>query len=241
MLISQTNNINEREETMSPIKSVAFAHGIWADGSSFAKLMTPLREDGYEVIASQHGLDDFQADVDCCIRTFAQVPSPILLVGHSYGGAIITAAGNDDRVVGLVYINALGPDETETLQGQQDKFPKTDVFKSIKVEDGRVWMLPAGIEYFAGDLTEQEKQVVYATANPPAATLFGARVERAAWRDKPSWSIVAQNDQSVHPDLERAAAKRMNATVTEVASSHVAMLSHPEVVLEVIRTAAKSI
>ena len=225
---------------MSPVKSIAFAHGIWADGSSFAKLMPPLREEGYEVIASQHALDDFQADVDCCIRTFAQVPSPILLVGHSYGGAIITAAGNDDRVAGLVFINALGPDETETLQGQQDKFPQTNVFKSIKVEDGRVWMLPDGIEYFAGDLTEEEKQVVYATASPPAATLFGAKVQKSAWRDKPCWNIVGTNDQSVHPDLERAAAKRMNGNITEVASSHVPMLSHPDVVLDVIRDAARS-
>src|ERR1700722_31516 len=174
---------------MSPVKSIAFAHGIWADGSCFAKVMAPLRADGYEVIASQHALDDFQADVDCTIRTFAQVPSPILLVGHSYGGAVITAAGNDDRVAGLVYIAALGPDETETLQGQQDKFPKTNVFKAIDVAEGRVWMLPEGIEYFAGDLTEDEKQVVYATASPPAATLFSAKVKRAAWRDKPSWSI----------------------------------------------------
>ena len=162
---------------MSPIKSVAFAHGIWADGSCFAKVMTPLRAEGYEVIASQHALDDFQADVDCTIRTFAQVPSPILLVGHSYGGAVITAAGNDDRVAGLVFINALGPDETETLQGQQDKFPTTNVFKSIKVEDGRVWMLPEGIEYFAGDLPEEEQQLVWATASPPAATLFSAKIE----------------------------------------------------------------
>ncbi len=225
---------------MSPARSVAFAHGIWADGSSFSKLMPALRDDGYEVIASQHGLDDFQADVDCCIRTFSRVPSPIVLVGHSYGGAIITAAGNDERVAGLVYINALGPDETETLQGQQDKFPKTDVFKSIEVAEGRVWMLPEGIEYFAGDLPDEEQQVVYATANPPAATLFGAKIPKPAWRDKPCWNIVGTNDQSVHPDLERAAAKRMNGTITEVASSHVPMLSHPDVVLNVIREAAKS-
>jgi pimeloyl-ACP methyl ester carboxylesterase len=127
---------------MSPAKSIAFAYGIWADGSCFSNLMPPLRADGYEVIASQHALDDFQADVDCCIRTFGQVPSPIILVAHSYGSAVITAAGNDDRVAGLVYINALGPDETETLQEEQDKFSKTDVFKSIKVEDGRVWCFP---------------------------------------------------------------------------------------------------
>jgi pimeloyl-ACP methyl ester carboxylesterase len=202
--------------------------------------MTPLRADGYEVIASQHALDDFQADVDCTIRTFAQVPSPILLVGHSYGGAVITAAGNDDRVAGLVFINALGPDETETLQGQQDKFPKTDVFKSIKVEDGRVWMLREGIAYFCGDLPEEEQQLVWATASPPAATLFSAKIENPAWRDKPCWNIVGTNDQSVHPDLERAAAKRMNGQITEVASSHVPMLSHPDVVLEVIREAARS-
>jgi pimeloyl-ACP methyl ester carboxylesterase len=226
---------------MSPIKSVAFAHGIWADGSCFAKVMTPLRAEGYEVIASQHALDDFQADVDCTIRTFAQVPGPILLVGHSYGGAVITAAGNDDRVAGLVFINALGPDETETLQGQQDKFPKTNVFKSIKVEDGRVWMLPEGIEYFAGDLPEEEQQLVWATASPPAATLFGAKIESPAWRDKPCWNIVGTNDQAVHPDLERAAAKRMNGKITEVASSHVPMLSHPDVVLDVIRDACSSL
>ena len=221
--------------------SIAFAHGIWADGSCFSKLMPPLREDGYEVIASQHGLDDFQADVDCCVRTFGRVPGPIVLVGHSYGGAVITAAGNDDRVAGLVYISALGPDETETLQGEQDKFPKTDVFKSIEVADGRVWMLPEGIEYFAGDLTEEEKQVVYATANPPAATLFGAKVASAAWRKKPSWYIVANNDRAVHPELERFAAKRMGATTYETDTSHVPMLSNPELVLDVIRTAAKAI
>jgi pimeloyl-ACP methyl ester carboxylesterase len=225
---------------MSPVKSIAFAHGIWADGSSFSKLMPSLRDDGYEVIASQHGLDDFQADVDCCIRTFSRVPSSILLVGHSYGGAVITAAGNDDRVAGLVYINALGPDETETLQGQQDKFPKTNVFKSIEVAEGRVWMLPEGIEYFAGDLPEEEQQVVWATASPPAATLFDAKIQKPAWRDKPCWNIVGTNDQAVHPDLERAAAKRMNGNITEVASSHVPMLSHPDVVLSVIREAAKS-
>ena len=160
---------------------------------------------------------------------------------HSYGGAVITWAGTDDRVAGLVYISALGPDEDETLQGEQDKFPKTDVFKSIEVADGRVWMLPEGIEYFAGDLTEEEQQVVYATANPPAADLFGQKVGGVAWRTKPSWNIVAVNDRSVHPDLERAAAKRMNGKITEVESSHVPMLSQPDVVLDVIRDAASSL
>ncbi len=166
---------------MSPARSIAFAHGIWADGSSFSKLMPSLRDDGYEVIASQHGLDDFQCrTLTAASRTFSRVPSPILLVGHLLRGAPLSpVAGNDERVAGLVYINALGPDETETLQGQQDKFPKTNVFKSIEVADGRVWMLPEGIAYFAGDLPEEEQQVVWATASPPAATLFDARSQKA--------------------------------------------------------------
>ena len=117
---------------MSPVKSIAFAHGIWADGSCFSKLIPPLRSDGYEVITSQHGLDDFQADVDCCIRTFARVPSPILLVGHSYGGAVITAAGNDDRVAGLVYISALGPMRTRPCRASRTSSRKRTCLSQSK-------------------------------------------------------------------------------------------------------------
>src|SRR5277367_4065238 len=126
---------------MTANRSIVFAHGIWADGSCFSKLIPPLRAEGYEVLCSQHGLDDAQADVDCTVRNIARAARPVVLVGHSYGGAVITAAGTDDRVVGLVYIAALGPDEDETSQGQQDKFPPTDVFGQIDVADGRVWML----------------------------------------------------------------------------------------------------
>jgi pimeloyl-ACP methyl ester carboxylesterase len=226
---------------MSPTtgKSIVFAHGIWADGSCFSKLIPPLLAEGYEVLCSQHGLDDAQVDVDCTVRCIARATRPVVLVGHSYGGAVITAAGTDDRVCGLVFISALGPDEDETAASQQAKFPTTDLFGQIVVADGRIWMLPEGIENFAGDLTEEEKQVVWATANPPAATLFDQKPKGVAWKNKPSWNIVATNDHAVHPELERFAAKRMNGTITAVASSHVPMLSQPEVVLDVIRAAAE--
>ena len=105
--------------------SIVFAHGIWADGSCFSKVIPPLQAEGYEVIAAQYGLDSNVADVATTLRTLSRVSSPAILVGHSYGGSVITAAGTDDRVAGLVYICALAPDETETSQGQQDKFPAT--------------------------------------------------------------------------------------------------------------------
>jgi pimeloyl-ACP methyl ester carboxylesterase len=221
--------------------SIVFVHGIWADGSSFSKVIPPLQADGYQVLASQHALDSVEGDVTTVLRTISQVSAPVLLVGHSYGGTLITAAGTDDRVAGLVYIAALAPDETETSQSQQDQYAVTDVFNYTKAADGRIWMLPEGTQAFAGDLPEAEQKLVWATHIPPDAGLFNAKVPGTAWRTKPSWYIVANRDRTVQPDLERAAAKRMGARTYDVHSSHVAMLSQPGSVLDVIRTAASSL
>jgi pimeloyl-ACP methyl ester carboxylesterase len=221
--------------------SIVFVHGIWADGSCFQKLIPTLRAEGHQVIAAQYGLDTLKGDVEATIRSIGRVSGPVVLVGHSYGGTVITHAGMDSRVAALVYIAALGPDETETSQGQQDKFPKTDVFKYVEVADGRVWMKPEGVSCFAGDLTPDEQEIVWSTHFAPALDLFTQKLDGVAWRSKPSWSIVATQDRTVHPDLERFAAKRMRAKTVEIASSHVPMLSHPKVVLDVIRTAANAV
>ena len=117
----------------------------------------------------------------------------------------------------------------------------TDVFSYIEVADGRIWLLPEGVQAFAGDLSEQEQKLVWATQMVPDAGLFNGKAEGTAWRSKPSWYIVANNDRTVHPDLERFVAKRMGAHTYDVDSSHVPMLSHPDFVLDVIRTAANSI
>jgi pimeloyl-ACP methyl ester carboxylesterase len=175
------------------------------------------------------------------LRALGRVSSPAILVGHSYGGSLITAAGTDDRVVGLVYIAALAPDETETSQGQQDKFPVTDVFHHIEVADNRVWLLRSGIDFFCGDLPSDEKELVWATAMAPVADLFNQKVEGVAWRTKPSAYVVASQDHTVNPELERFAAERMGATTYEVESSHVPMLSHPDVVLDAIRNLVTSL
>jgi pimeloyl-ACP methyl ester carboxylesterase len=226
--------------SLQPKPSIVFAHGIWADGSCFNRVIPPLEDEGYEVMAAHYGLDTHAGDVAAVISTLGRVSSPTLLVGHSYGGSVITSAGTDDRVAGLVYIAALAPDEDETAQSQQDLFPITDVFTHIEVAGGRVWMVRAGIECFAGDLSEQEKKLLWATQAAPAADLFKQKVQGVAWRSKPSSYLVAKHDRTLHPELQRFAARRMRATIYEVASSHVPMLSRASAVLDVIRTAANS-
>jgi pimeloyl-ACP methyl ester carboxylesterase len=221
--------------------SIVFCHGLWADGSCFSKLIVPLQAEGCECIAAQYGLNTTAEDIDLVKATMGRVSNPIILVGHSYGGSVITGAGTDDRVAGLVYIAALAPDADETSQTQQSNFPQTDVFSYIEVADGRIWLLPEGIDCFAGDLSEQEKKLVWATQCVPAPDLFNAKVGGTAWRSKPSWYIVAKNDRTVHPDLERFFAKRIGATTYELESSHVPMLSQPERIIDVIRTAAQAV
>jgi pimeloyl-ACP methyl ester carboxylesterase len=221
--------------------SIVFAHGLWADGSCYRKVIPALQADGHQVVSAQNSLDTLEGDVAAATRALGRVSSPAILVGHSYGGTVITAAGTDDRVAGLVYIAALAPDESETSQSLQEQFPVTDIFAHIEIADGRIWMLPSGIGCFAGDLSEQEQQLVWATQGVPAADLFNQKLDGTAWRTKPSWYVVANNDRTVQPDLERFVAKRMGAHTYDVDSSHVAMLAQPDFVLDVIRTAANSI
>jgi pimeloyl-ACP methyl ester carboxylesterase len=218
--------------------SIVFAHGLWADGSCYSKVIPALQAQGHECVAAQNPLDTVKGDVATVRRALGRVSSPAILVGHSYGGTVITAAGMDDRVVGLVYICALAPDAGETSQGLIDRYPTTPVFSHIEVAEGRIWLKPDGIGDFAGDLPEAEQKVVWATQGVPDVDLFNQKVEAAAWRSKPSWYIVGKNDRTVQPELERFLAKRMGATTTEANSSHVAMLSQPKLVIDVIRAAA---
>ena len=228
--------MNSKSTASKP--GIVFCHGLWADGSCFSKLIVPLQAEGYECITAQYGLNSTAEDVSVTKATIGRVGGPVVLVGHSYGGTVITGAGTDDRVVGLVYICALAPDADETSQTQQSKFPQTEVFSQIEVVDGHIWLRREGTKYFCGDLSEQEQKLVWATQGVPKPDLFEAKAGGTAWKLKPSWYIVATEDMTVHPDLERAMAKRMNAKTVELKSSHVPMLSQPDAVLDVIRTAA---
>jgi pimeloyl-ACP methyl ester carboxylesterase len=223
--------------------TIVFCHGIWADGSCFSKVIPALQADGHEVISVQYSLESYQEDLAIVKRTLNRVGSPVLLVGHSYGGATITGAGMDDRVAGLVYIAAVAPDAGETVNDQLNKYP-SDIFSRVEVADNLAWMLPSGTEFFAGDLPEAEQKLVWATHFPPNVDLFNEQMltaDQVAWRSKPSWYVLATQDHTVHPDLQRWVSSRMGAKVTEVASSHVPMLSQPDVVIGVIREAAAAV
>lgn len=226
---------------MSNKPSIVFAHGLWADGSCFAKVMKLLLNDGYEVIAVQNQLNTVADDAAAVRTALGRVSSPCVLVGHSYGGTVITAAGTDDRVSALVYICALAPEDGESSQAEQNNYPPTPVFQHIEVADGRIWVKRSGISDFAGDLPANEQELVWATQTVPLADLFNQPVPGAAWKKKPTYYIVGANDRTVQPELQRFVAKRMNAKVTELSSSHVPMLSQPERVYQVIREAAEAV
>ncbi|MEV5972725.1 alpha/beta hydrolase [Streptomyces sp. NPDC051921] len=227
---------------MSPSKpSVVFAHGLWADGSCYSKLIPVLQREGHEVVSAQNPLDSLEGDVDAVRRALARVSAPAVLVGHSWGGFVITAAGNDERVAGLVYLAALAPDAGETPQDLIGRFDPPPLFAHLDEQDGRIWIARDGISDFCGDLSEADQQLVWATQVSADARVLGATTDAPAWKSKPSWYVVATQDHAVVPAHQRFAADRMGATTVEADSAHVVMLSHPDVVLDVIRDAAAAV
>ncbi|MEU3315631.1 alpha/beta hydrolase [Streptomyces sp. NPDC006662] len=221
--------------------SIVFAHGLWADGSCYSKLIPALQREGHEVVSAQNSLDSLDGDVDAVHRALARVSAPALLVGHSWGGYVITAAGTDARVAGLVYLAALAPDSGETPEELIGKFDPPPLFSHLEQEDGRIWISRDGISDFCGDLPEEEQRLVWATQGAPRAEVLGSTVDDPAWRVRPSWFLVTTRDRAVDPELQRFAAQRMGATTAEADSSHVPMLSRPQEVLDLIRTAARSV
>ena len=224
-----------------PNPTIVLVHGAFADASSWRPVYDRLVGDGHTVLAPPNPLRGIPYDASFIASIIDQLEGPVVLVGHSYGGATITASGVDDRVAGLVYIGAVAPDVGETVQDQLNKYP-SDIFSRVEVADGYAWMLPNGTEFFCGDLPEHEQKLVWATHFPPHADLFTqCAVQRTPWKSKPSWYILCLQDHTVHPDLQRWVSKRMGATVIEVESSHVPMLSKPDVVIDVIRKAAGAV
>ena len=220
--------------------TIVLVHGAFADGSSWSKVIPILQHDGYTVIAVQNPLTSLDADVETTKRALAMQTGPVVLVGHSYGGAVITqAAAGNANVKALVYVAAFAPEVGEPIGafGQQYPAPLGAALKQDP--SGFLYIDPAKFhEVFAADLPVAETNVAAAVQKPIIGSVFGASVTEAAWKTIPSWYLVSQDDKAINPDLERFYAKRMKAKTTEVKASHVAFLSHPAVVARVIEEAA---
>jgi pimeloyl-ACP methyl ester carboxylesterase len=219
--------------------TIVFVHGIWADGSCWTNEIAALQAKGYHVISVQNPITSLAEDVATTQRAIDLVKGKVILVGHSWGGMVITQAGNDPKVVGLVYLAAYGPDSGESLQAVSANAPQTELTKYLVPSGGYVFLSEDGVRTaFANDLNPKQQALVYATQTPASHTVFDDKSGEPAWKNKPTWFVVAQNDKAIHPDLERFMAKRMKAKTMELPSSHVVMLSHPQEVLKLIEEAA---
>jgi pimeloyl-ACP methyl ester carboxylesterase len=232
-----------RGAAAEPIRNVVIVHGAFADGSSWDKVIPLLQAKGIHVIAVQNPLTGLADDVAATKRAIDSVQGPIVLVGHSWGGAVITQVGNDPKVAALVYVAAGAPDRGQTFGEMQKPFPAPPVATEIRAgATGFLSLTAAGVNNdLAPDLPVAERQVLGATQGDWAAKSLDEKLTVAAWRTKPSWFIVAGNDRMINPNLERALAKKMRAHTTTLNSSHVAMLVKPAEVAAVILDAAAAV
>ncbi len=239
------SNNSVAQTSGAPVKNIVLVHGAWADGSGWKGVYDILVKDGYNVSIVQEPETSFKEDVAATKRTLALQDGQCILVGHSYGGAVITEAGTDPLIVGLVYVAAHMPDSGEKESEDGKRFP-SDLAKSgaiKKTSDGFTYIDPTQFhELFAADLPADRAALMARSQVLNFADNFSATITTAAWRTKPSWMVVAGNDRTINPDLERWYAKRANSHTVEVAgASHSVYVSHPKEVADVIESAARAV
>jgi len=224
--------------------NIVLVHGAWADGSCWSGVIERLQAEGFQVRAPQFPLTSLADDVARLRQVLEFQNGPTILVGHSYGGQIITALASDaPNVVGLVYIAAFGLDEGESLGALLSQGPVTPALAHLFTDSrGFGWLSEDDfVEHFAGDVEPTRARVLYAVQQPLASSAFTDVMGVPAWKSLPSWYLVAENDEAIPPDAERQFASRMGATTVEIPSSHVAMVSHPAEVADLIEKAAEAV
>jgi pimeloyl-ACP methyl ester carboxylesterase len=226
--------------TAAPVRNVVLVHGAFADGSGWRGVYNDLTARGYRVTIVQNPLTSLADDVAATRRAVKRQDGPVILVGHSYGGAVITEAGSDPQVTGLVYVAALAPDAGESTGDQFAEIPAPPGFVIEPQADGFGFVNLAKFKSgFAGDVSDADAAFLRDSQVPIAMSAFGDKVTQAAWRTKPSWFVVATEDGAIDPKLLRKTAKRIGATTQEVKGSHVVFLSQPKAVADVIDRAAR--
>jgi pimeloyl-ACP methyl ester carboxylesterase len=224
--------------------NIVLIHGAWADGSCWSGVIERLQSRGYKVTAPQFPESSLEADVARLRQVLDRQDGPVIVAGHSYGGQIITALGdNAPNVVGLVYIAAFGLDEGESIGGLLSHGPPSPVLEHLDIDSrGFAWMPEDDfVKYFAADVDPVRARVMHAVQQPLAVSTLQDTMGVPAWRSHPSWYLVASDDQVIPPDAERQFAARMGATTVEVKSSHVVMVSRSDEVARLIETAAEAL
>jgi pimeloyl-ACP methyl ester carboxylesterase len=224
--------------------NIVLVHGAWADGSCWSGVIERLQAEGFEVRAPQFPLTSLADDVARLRQVLEFQNGPTIVVGHSYGGQVITALGRDaPNVVGLVYIAAFGLDEGESLGALLSQGPVTPALAHLFTDSrGYGWLSEEDfVNHFAGDVDPKAARVLYAVQQPLASSGFTDVMGVPSWKSLPSWYLVSQNDEAIPPDAERQFAARMGATTVEVPASHVAMVSHPVEVADLIEKAAEAV
>jgi pimeloyl-ACP methyl ester carboxylesterase len=220
--------------------SIVLVHGAFADASGWGRVISILQADGYPVIAVQNALQSFDNDIANTKRVVDDQAGPVVLVGHSYGGAVISgAAAGDPKVKALVYLAALAPDAGEPVGALLGKYP-IDLATATKPDkDGYVYIDPAKFhQVFCADLPASDAAIGAVTQKPINGPIFAASVPQVAWKTIPSWYVVSKQDHAINPELERFFAKRMGAKTSEIDASHVAFISHAKEIAALIEQAA---
>jgi len=222
--------------------TIVLVHGAFADGSSWSHVIPLLEKQGFNVIAVQNALKSFDDDVATTKRVIDAQKGNVILVGHSYGGAVITtAAVGATNVKALVYIAAFAPDSGEVIGPMLEKYPSKLGESIVPDSAGFLYIDRSKFkDAFAADVPDTERNVMAATQKPIAGAIFAQQFSTPAWKSLPSWYMVASEDHAINPDLERLFAKRINAKTVEVKSSHVPMISHPSEVAKLIEQAANA-
>jgi pimeloyl-ACP methyl ester carboxylesterase len=222
--------------------TVVLVHGAFADGSSWAKVIPLLQAKGLHVVAVQNPLTSLADDVAATKRAIAAQKGPVVLVGHSWAGTVITEAGNDDHVKALVYVAAFSPGDGQATSDLAKKYPTPPGLAHPQVDASGFLTLSAAdiAKYFAPDIPKAQASLIAVTQGPVRAANFEEKVTAAAWKSKPTWAIVTEDDQMIDPKLLADGAKTMNAHIKPIKASHVVMLSHPKEVAAVILEAARS-
>ncbi len=223
------------------VHNVVLVHGAYADGSCWNEVIARLQQAGMHVTSVQNPLTSLADDAEATRRVLALQDGPAILVGHSWAGTVISETGNDPKVAALVYLAARAPDVGEDYGALAAKFPAPPAAAGlVKSPDGYAQLSEqAFVRDFAGDLDPARARVLYASQGRISQTLFASRTTQAAWKNKPSYYAVSQDDRTTSPELERFVAKRMGAKTIELASSHVSMISHPDEIANLILEAAK--